>query len=316
MTRVAKTLFFGGNWKAAMTPAKTRAFFEALGSKIGGPEGRKIFESGTKVVLSPPSASLVVARQAINEIPALSTAVELAVQDPWIASGAYTGATTFEDALDPAIGARYAVIGHSELREPWRIIAKALEANLESDGLASAGDQIGSIAASILEQLDVDGAKPLPFRLALDAIVNAQVKKALDVDMIPILCVGETLEEREKGRTLDVVRTQLQEGLRGLWPETIRRAVVAYEPVWAIGTGETATPTQAQEVHADIDAWLVANVMPDHRIPIIYGGSMKPGNVADLVSQPDIYGGLIGGASLDAEVFAQLILNGIEALEG
>lgn len=139
--------------------------------------------------------------------------------------------------------------------------------------------------------------------------VNNKVKAAHAHSLSPIVCVGEKLEERESGITKDVVKDHVVNGLAGLTEEQMLNTVIAYEPVWAIGTGKTATPEQAQEVHkfirellADLYSATVAEV-----VRIQYGGSVKPDNVADLMAQPDIDGGLIGGASLDADSFTQIV---------
>jgi len=138
-----------------------------------------------------------------------------------------------------------------------------------------------------------------------DAIVNAKTKAALAAGLTPIVCVGETLEEREAGRTSQVVTTQVHGSLAGLSAADLARAVIAYEPVWAIGTGKVATPTQAQEVHALIRGLLAGLSSPAvaATIRIQYGGSVKPDNAADLAVQPDIDGALVGGASLKADDF-------------
>ena len=128
---------------------------------------------------------------------------------------------------------------------------------------------------------------------------------ALQGGLRVILCIGETLEERESHRTLEVVSRQLNVALAECSSEHAADIVVAYEPVWAIGTGKTATPTQAQEVHAHIRAELAKKLGQEAAdgLRIQYGGSMKPGNAAELLSQPDVDGGLIGGASLKADDF-------------
>jgi len=142
-----------------------------------------------------------------------------------------------------------------------------------------------------------------------DAFVNEKVLAALDSALKPILCVGETLEERDAGSTLAVVSRQLRAGLAGVAPEKAAEVVIAYEPVWAIGTGRNATPDQAQEVHAFIRAELVdvLGASGAGRIRILYGGSMKPDNAAGLLAQTDIDGGLIGGAALEARSFLKLV---------
>jgi triosephosphate isomerase len=138
-----------------------------------------------------------------------------------------------------------------------------------------------------------------------DAVVNAKTKAALAAGLSPIVCVGETLAEREAGRTAAVVTAQVRESLAALTPADLERIVIAYEPVWAIGTGKVATPEQAQEVHALIRGLLadLASTDTAAKIRIQYGGSVKPDNAAELAAQPDIDGALVGGASLKAVDF-------------
>ncbi len=139
--------------------------------------------------------------------------------------------------------------------------------------------------------------------------VNNKVKAAHAYSLKPIVCVGEKLEERESGIMKDVVKDHVVNGLAGLTEEQMFNTVIAYEPVWAIGTGKTATPEQAQEVHKFIRGLLAEIFSPAvaEAVRIQYGGSVKPDNVAELMGQPDIDGGLIGGASLDADSFTQLV---------
>lgn len=141
-----------------------------------------------------------------------------------------------------------------------------------------------------------------------DATVNGRLKAALSTGLKPIVCVGETLTQREQGETQSVVRTQLEHGLVDITAEQMMQTVVAYEPVWAIGTGMTATPEQAQEVHAFVRSLLRGQFgQVAEQVRILYGGSVKPENAADLMGQPDIDGGLVGGASLDVEKFLGII---------
>lgn len=142
-----------------------------------------------------------------------------------------------------------------------------------------------------------------------DAFINEKVIAALESSLKPILCVGETLEEREASKTFEVVRTQLHGGLKGLNADACDSLVVAYEPVWAIGTGKTATPEMAQEVHAFIRSELVSlfGEAAASKVRILYGGSMKPENASELLDQPDIDGGLIGGAALKSKSFIDLV---------
>ncbi len=135
-----------------------------------------------------------------------------------------------------------------------------------------------------------------------------RVRAALRAGLSPILCIGETLEERQAGGTMEVVAAQLDAGVEGLRVDELGRIVVAYEPVWAIGTGQVATPEQAQEVHNTIRERLRAtDARTAEQMQILYGGSMKPKNAGELLAQPDIDGGLIGGASLDAESFVGIV---------
>ena len=136
------------------------------------------------------------------------------------------------------------------------------------------------------------------------ATLNDKMALALANGLSPIFCVGERLEEREAGRHFDIVGSQIREVIFNLTPEQLRRTVIAYEPVWAIGTGKTATAGQAQEIHAFIRSTLAGKYGElSEEIPILYGGSCKPSNAGELFAQKDIDGGLIGGASLKAEDF-------------
>jgi triosephosphate isomerase len=142
-----------------------------------------------------------------------------------------------------------------------------------------------------------------------DEFVNKKVLSALKNQLRPILCVGETLAEREAGSTLKVVQTQTEAALEGVSKDLAPTLVIAYEPVWAIGTGKVATTEQAQEVHAFIRGLLTKLFTESvaQKIRILYGGSMKPANAPELLAQKDIDGGLIGGASLEARSFVELV---------
>jgi triosephosphate isomerase len=138
-----------------------------------------------------------------------------------------------------------------------------------------------------------------------DEDVNQKTRAALAAGLTPIVCVGETLEQRESGETGAVVRRQFEHSLADVTAEQIERVVLAYEPVWAIGTGKVATPEQAEEVHAELRKLLVQryNSEAAEKVRILYGGSVKPSNAADLLSQPNIDGALVGGASLNVDDF-------------
>lgn len=142
-----------------------------------------------------------------------------------------------------------------------------------------------------------------------DALINRKIKKALASDLRPLFCIGETLQEHQEGKTQEVLKRQLTEGLADLSADALGRLWIAYEPVWAIGTGETASPEQAQNAHAFIRAELSSLVegAAAHQITLLYGGSVQPANAAALTQQPDIDGLLVGGASLSPEIFSQIV---------
>ncbi len=142
-----------------------------------------------------------------------------------------------------------------------------------------------------------------------DALIAARYAKAIANGVTPVLCIGETLEERESNATFSVIDTQLNAAIDLCGVESLLHAVIAYEPVWAIGTGRTATAEQAQEVHAYIRSQIAArNADVAAKVQILYGGSVKADNAAALFGQPDVDGGLIGGASLDAKSFLAICL--------
>lgn len=145
-----------------------------------------------------------------------------------------------------------------------------------------------------------------------DEVINAKIKKAREANLKPIFCIGETLAEREAGKLEEVLHTQITGGLKDISEKDLAEIVVAYEPVWAIGTGVTATSEQAQEAHAFVRSVISGLYGADAagKIRIQYGGSVKPGNAAELMSQPDIDGALIGGASLEPQSFFDIIKNG------
>ena len=142
-----------------------------------------------------------------------------------------------------------------------------------------------------------------------DELINKKVGATISGGLLPILCVGEMLDEREAGKTENVVKEQINKGLDGISKKEMKNVVIAYEPVWAIGTGKNALPKQAEEVHLFIRELL--NSIVDNKIAedtvILYGGSVKPSNIKDLISQDNIDGALVGGASLDAKSFSEIV---------
>lgn len=139
-----------------------------------------------------------------------------------------------------------------------------------------------------------------------DEMVADKVAKALAHGLSPLVCVGETLGERDAGQAVDVVCAQIEKALSGIGPDSWKNIVVAYEPVWAIGTGKTATAEDAQRMHREIRDLLARLGAPADTVSLLYGGSVKPDNAAELFAQPDIDGGLIGGASLKADDFVRI----------
>lgn len=146
-----------------------------------------------------------------------------------------------------------------------------------------------------------------------DALVNKKARAAHDASLRPIVCIGETLEQRDAGEVERVLASQIRGSLAGFSAKELADTVLAYEPVWAIGTGRTATPAQAQEAHAFIRKTLaeISDTATAEKVRIQYGGSVKPENTAALMSQPDIDGALVGGASLDPRAFAQIVKSSI-----
>jgi triosephosphate isomerase len=142
-----------------------------------------------------------------------------------------------------------------------------------------------------------------------DETVNKRIQAAVNNDLIPIVCVGESEKERESKETFSVLDKQVKKGLEGFSSNDLKRLVIAYEPVWAIGTGKTATSAQAQEVHQFLRSMVeksFGNVLAKS-IRILYGGSVKPNNIAELMAMPDVDGALVGGASLDPETFSKIV---------
>ena len=208
-----------------------------------------------------------------------------------------------------AVPAPYLAVCADKASEGLEILAQ----NVSAEGF---GAHTGEFTAEMLKSCGVAGAlvghSERRARFGdTDAAVAAKVDALLDAGLTVVFCCGETLQEREGGRAEDVVLQQLQSGVLRLSADRMERVVVAYEPVWAIGTGKTATSGQAQEMHACIRKWLdeAFGAEVAGRVPLLYGGSCKASNAAELFSQLDIDGGLIGGASLDPSDF-QGVLEG------
>ncbi|MBO3276697.1 triose-phosphate isomerase [Pseudomonas schmalbachii] len=216
---------------------------------------------------------------------ALPTDVEVAVFPPYL---------YIEQVLKGLEGKSIAVGAQNCALEPEQ---GALTGEIAASQLADAGCRLVLVGHSERRQIIGEG----------DDVVSRKFAAAQSCGLIPVLCIGESREEREAGRTLEVVGRQLGSVIENLGVEVFSRAVVAYEPVWAIGTGLTATPEQAQQVHAAIRAQLAAeDAEVAQGVRLLYGGSVKAANAAELFGMPDIDGGLIGGASLNADEFGAI----------
>jgi len=191
------------------------------------------------------------------------------------------------------------------------VAGSAIELGAQDVSQHEAGAYTGEMSAGMLREFGtryclVGHSERRQYHGETDAAVATKAQRALAAGITPIVCVGETLAEREAGRTEEVVKRQLAAVIHTNG-HCISEIVVAYEPVWAIGTGKTATPEQAQQVHAVLRSQLQAATPHPERVLILYGGSMNAGNAAELLSQPDIDGGLVGGASLKAADFLTIV---------
>lgn len=182
----------------------------------------------------------------------------------------------------------------------------------------ASGAYTGEISPEMLKEVGVEyvilgHSERREYFKESNEFINEKVKCALINGLTPILCIGEKLEERESGKTAEVNEKQVREGLAGLTAEEAKKVVVAYEPVWAIGTGKTATPEMAEETHKEIREVLVSMFGKEaaEEMTIQYGGSMNAKNAAELLAQENIDGGLVGGASLEADTFIQVIKAGV-----
>ncbi|MTV40829.1 triose-phosphate isomerase [Duganella radicis] len=190
-----------------------------------------------------------------------------------------------------------------------RLTGTAIKLGAQDMSEHSAGAHTGEVSAAMLKEFGcayalVGHSERRTCHHEDDQTIARKTRQAIQSGLTPILCVGETAEQRASGSTEEVLTRQLRSALQSLSPEDLSRLVIAYEPVWAIGTGLTATPEMAQQAHAVIRESVV------QRTPILYGGSMKPENALELLSMPDIDGGLIGGASLKADDFIAILRAG------
>lgn len=248
---------------------------------------RKFIAGNWKMHKAPAEADALAAE--LKRVCGDSAAVDVAVAPPYLAI--------------PAVVARLKHTGIAVAGQDLHAEASgAFTGAISGEMLRSAGAQYCIVGHSERRQHFGD----------TDAAVARKVGACFRAGLLPILCVGETLAEREAGQETDVVTRQLQAAIGGLHADQGPSVTLAYEPVWAIGTGRTATPAQAQEMHAAIRAWLGANFPPfvPRSVRIQYGGSVKGSNAAELLAMPDIDGALVGGAALNAAEFAQIVAAG------
>lgn len=201
------------------------------------------------------------------------------------------------------------------LPDVWEVLSEsnvalgAQNCHWETEGAFTGEISVSMLKNASVEYVIVGHSERRKYFAESDQVVNKKTKLGLEAGLKPIVCVGETLEERESGKTLEIVERQVKGAFAGITQEQADPIILAYEPVWAIGTGKTATPQQAQEVHAMIRGLLErmysSSLSGSKRV--LYGGSMKPSNCEELMKEPDIDGGLIGGASLQAESFIDII---------
>jgi triosephosphate isomerase (TIM) len=235
----------------------------------------------------------------------------------WKMQKAVAEAAEFVDALLPRIAATQSDV---VICPPFTALTAVVERRYGTAVKVAAqnmheedsGAFTGEVSAPMLVELDVEAvvlghSERRQFFNETDEALARKVAKALAAGLEPILCVGESEEARDGGETETVLERQLQVDLAGIEAGQIEDVVIAYEPIWAIGTGRTATPEQAQEACAFIRDVLRARGGAADRVRILYGGSVKPGNAAELLSLPDVDGALVGGASLDAEDFAAIV---------
>ncbi|HEV2983753.1 MAG TPA: triose-phosphate isomerase [Vicinamibacterales bacterium] len=214
--------------------------------------------------------------------------------------------TDVEIVVAPAFSAVHSA---AEAARNTNIGVAAQDLHWEREGAFTGEVSAGMIKEAGAEYVIVGHSERRRLFGETDVIVNRKVTAALAGELTPIVCIGETLEERERDETLVILDRQIKDGLEGIAAEQVAKLVVAYEPVWAIGTGRTATAAQAGEAHAHIRRrlrqWFGADAA--ERCRAIYGGSVKPDNIRELIAEPDVDGGLVGGASLDVRSFAEIV---------
>jgi len=246
-----------------------------------------------------------------------------------IVAGNWKMNTTFHEAMELVEGLKSVLteelVGETGviITPPSLYLSDVVESLVDNTFIAVAaqncheeenGAYTGEVSAPMLASLDIDAiiighSERRQYFGETNEACKAKISQALNNELAAIYCVGETLEERQSGKFMEVILAQCTAGLEGFISEDMDNIILAYEPVWAIGTGETASPEQAQDVHAGIRGWLSERFDTEtaDNVTILYGGSCKPGNAPELFAKADIDGGLIGGASLNVADFTAII---------
>lgn len=229
----------------------------------------------------------------------------------WKMNGSLAANRALIEALEPVAGVEVVVcVPYPYLAQAGPLLrAAALGAQDVCE--FPVGAYTGEVSAAMLAEFDcryviVGHSERRALFGEADLAVGRKAAAALAAGLVPIVCVGETLAERDAGQVMDVIGRQLSAVIEALGPVDLARVVIAYEPVWAVGTGRSASPAQAADVHAGIREWLRVRGVATEKVRILYGGSVKPENAAELFSMPNIDGGLIGGASLVAIDFSAI----------
>ncbi len=286
-----------GNWKMNMLPNEAIEYIEKL-SKL-------VKDTENEVILCVPYTDLFYAL-----LTAQNTNIKIGAQNMHFEeSGAYTGEVSAK--MLKSINVEYVIIGHSE-----RITAQNTNIKIGAQNMhfEESGAYTGEVSAKMLKSINVEyviigHSERRQYFNETDESVNKKVKMALKNGLKPIICVGETLEQREANKTAEVITKQTELALEGLEENELKEIIIAYEPIWAIGTGKTATSEDAnnsiKEIRNKIATIYGQNVADG--VIIQYGGSVKSKNAKELFTMSDIDGGLVGGASLDAEEFSKIV---------
>ena len=237
---------------------------------------------------------------------------------------------TVQEALDVAVGLKRKFYTFSEadvvICPPFTALSKVHDEIVDSSIMLGAQGMYWEAEGAFTGEISPNMLKDAGCRYVIighserrhifgetDEDVNKKLKVVLKHGMVPIMCVGEKLEERDNGMTFEVLEKQLSRGLKDFQKDEVMRIIIAYEPVWAIGTGRTATPQQAQEAHKFIRDLIERTYTKEAavKVRIQYGGSVKPDNISNLMSQEDVDGALVGGASLDVNSFTEIVKNAV-----